>query len=118
MAAGVSRNLRAKTVQASMVTRAKALGAINNHNESNIPPANASSNERIAKAITRQQPSAGSDEKENTDPYLHSQPSLTVKPDWDDLDAEDAGDPLMVSEYVVEIIKYMRSIEVCTVIVD
>ena len=33
--------------------------------------------------------------------------------DWTDLDAEDADDPLMVSEYVVEIFKYMKEIEVC-----
>jgi G2/mitotic-specific cyclin 2 len=32
--------------------------------------------------------------------------------EWDDLDAEDADDPLMVSEYVVEIFKYMKEIEV------
>lgn len=32
--------------------------------------------------------------------------------DWTDLDAEDADDPLMVSEYVVEIFKYMKEIEV------
>ena len=31
---------------------------------------------------------------------------------WDDLDAEDTDDPLMVSEYVVEIFKYMKQIEV------
>lgn len=31
---------------------------------------------------------------------------------WDDLDAEDDGDPLMVSEYVVEIFNYMRQLEV------
>ena len=34
------------------------------------------------------------------------------KPDWDDLDAADANDPLMVSEYVVEIFNYMRELEV------
>jgi G2/mitotic-specific cyclin 1/2 len=32
--------------------------------------------------------------------------------EWDDLDAEDADDPLMVSEYVVEIFHYMKEIEV------
>jgi G2/mitotic-specific cyclin 2 len=32
--------------------------------------------------------------------------------EWDDLDAEDADDPLMVSEYVVEIFKYMKEMEV------
>jgi G2/mitotic-specific cyclin 2 len=34
------------------------------------------------------------------------------KPDWDDLDAVDFNDPLMVSEYVVEIFDYMRQLEV------
>ena len=32
--------------------------------------------------------------------------------EWDDLDAEDADDLLMVSEYVVEIFKYMKEMEV------
>ena len=32
--------------------------------------------------------------------------------EWDDLDAEDADDPLMVSEYIVEIFQYMKEIEV------
>ncbi len=32
--------------------------------------------------------------------------------DWIDLDAQDADDPLMVSEYVVEVCKYMKEIEV------
>lgn len=32
--------------------------------------------------------------------------------DWDDLDAEDADDPLMVSEYVVEIFDYLKRVEV------
>lgn len=33
--------------------------------------------------------------------------------EWDDLDAEDADDPLMVSEYVAEIFQYMKVVEVC-----
>lgn len=32
--------------------------------------------------------------------------------DWDDLDREDDGDPLMVSEYVAEIFDYLRKTEV------
>lgn len=32
--------------------------------------------------------------------------------DWEDLDAEDEEDPLMVSEYVVEIFEYLKKIEV------
>ena len=36
-----------------------------------------------------------------------------IKPiNWDDLDAEDSGDPMMVSDYVVEIFDYMKKLEV------
>ncbi|KAG8765800.1 G2/mitotic-specific cyclin [Ceratobasidium sp. 428] len=31
---------------------------------------------------------------------------------WDDLDAEDENDPLMVAEYVIEIFEYMKELEV------
>jgi G2/mitotic-specific cyclin 1/2 len=34
-------------------------------------------------------------------------------PDWEDLDAEDADDPMMVSEYVTEIFDYLKGVEVC-----
>ncbi|THH00053.1 hypothetical protein EW026_g2423 [Hermanssonia centrifuga] len=34
--------------------------------------------------------------------------------DWEDLDAEDADDPLMVSEYVVEIFEYLKEVEQTT----
>ncbi|KAH7926234.1 hypothetical protein BV22DRAFT_368310 [Leucogyrophana mollusca] len=34
--------------------------------------------------------------------------------EWEDLDADDADDPLMVSEYVSEIFKYMKEIELTT----
>jgi G2/mitotic-specific cyclin 2 len=34
---------------------------------------------------------------------------------WDDLDAEDADDPLMVSEYVNDIFHYLKEVEVCGV---
>ncbi|KAL9709903.1 G2/mitotic-specific cyclin [Leucoagaricus gongylophorus] len=33
---------------------------------------------------------------------------------WDDLDADDVDDPLMVSEYVVDIFKYLRQVELTT----
>ncbi|KAF9572675.1 G2/mitotic-specific cyclin [Mortierella alpina] len=35
----------------------------------------------------------------------------TEEPQWDDLDAEDIQDPLMVSEYVVEIFNYLQDLE-------
>ncbi|KAG8755668.1 G2/mitotic-specific cyclin [Serendipita sp. 396] len=42
---------------------------------------------------------------------------VTAKPEdesWDDLDKEDEGDPLMVSEYVVEIFDYLKALEKTT----
>lgn len=60
-------------------------------------------------------------EKENAPPPAHHRlppvvsralSRIPLKPQWDDLDAEDAGDPLMVSEYVVEIFDYMLKLEV------
>ena len=38
----------------------------------------------------------------------------TIVPDWNDLDAEDMFDPLMVSEYVDDIFEYMKDLEVQT----
>ncbi|KAI0284609.1 cyclin-like protein [Russula aff. rugulosa BPL654] len=35
-------------------------------------------------------------------------------PDWEDLDAEDADDPMMVSEYVTEIFDYLKIVEQTT----
>lgn len=35
--------------------------------------------------------------------------------DWDDLDADDWDDPLMVSEYVVDVCKYWKELEVCAI---
>lgn len=35
-----------------------------------------------------------------------------IESEWDDLDADDFEDPMMVSEYVVEIFEYLRKLEV------
>jgi G2/mitotic-specific cyclin 1/2 len=50
-------------------------------------------------------------------PVTHPKRSTTPEADpdgdqWDDLDAEDADDPLMVSEYVDEIFAYLKEVEV------
>ena len=37
--------------------------------------------------------------------------------EWDDLDAEDTGNPFMVGEYIAEIFSYMKSIEVSFTII-
>lgn len=45
----------------------------------------------------------------------YAEAPLEADPDgdeWDDLDAEDADDPVMVSEYVVEIFNYLKGVEV------
>lgn len=41
-------------------------------------------------------------------------PLVIAEPSWDDLDADDISDPLMVSEYVVEIFDYMKELEIAT----
>lgn len=58
------------------------------------------------------------EDKENVEPsWMSSLPPVKRSSEhldyhWDDLDAEDEGDVLMVSEYAQEIFKYMLSIEV------
>lgn len=51
--------------------------------------------------------------KSTTTPFVSQVDKENINPvDWDDLDAEDSGDPLMVSDYVVEIFDYMKELEV------
>ena len=55
--------------------------------------------------------------EEFEEPVAHSKRSTTPEADpdgdqWDDLDAEDTDDPLMVSEYVGEIFAYLKEVEV------
>ncbi|TPX37243.1 hypothetical protein SmJEL517_g01106 [Synchytrium microbalum] len=49
-------------------------------------------------------------------PIAPPQPVLPAAPenDWEDLDADDINDPVMVAEYVVEIFEYMRRLELRT----
>jgi hypothetical protein len=54
-----------------------------------------------------------------SDAAIDSEPEADPNGDeWDDLDAEDGDDPLMVSEYVIEILDYMKSVEVSAIRVD
>lgn len=48
---------------------------------------------------------------ENVQPESTAVPSAETQ-DWDDLDREDDDDPLMVSEYVVDIFNYLKLLEV------
>jgi len=53
------------------------------------------------------------------DAGIDSEPEADPNGDeWDDLDAEDGDDPLMVSEYVTEIFDYMKNVEVSASHVD
>lgn len=38
--------------------------------------------------------------------------------EWDDLDVDDADDPLMVSEYVMDIFNYLKEVEVCFFLIN
>ncbi|KAF8907491.1 cyclin-like protein [Mucidula mucida] len=48
------------------------------------------------------------------DLHLHSIEADPLGDEWDDLDADDDEDPLMVNEYVVEIFQYLKDIEPLT----
>ncbi|KIY61705.1 A/B/D/E cyclin [Cylindrobasidium torrendii FP15055 ss-10] len=52
------------------------------------------------------------EENELFDLHLHSIEADPDGDEWDDLDIDDAEDPVMVSEYVVEIFQYMKETEV------
>ncbi|KAL2919153.1 G2/mitotic-specific cyclin [Polyrhizophydium stewartii] len=57
-------------------------------------------------------PEPSFDDEDTLDKVHVSKKVKTV--DWDDLDAEDGNDPLMLAEYVEEIFEYMRDLEVQT----
>ncbi|CAE6441047.1 unnamed protein product [Rhizoctonia solani] len=69
------------------------------------PPA-----ERLTPAQIRPAITSPAQDKDN--PFeIVSQPDVGENQPWDDLDAEDESDPLMVSEYVNEIFGYMKELE-------
>lgn len=122
--AGGVRNLRTKTVRPQSTSTS-------NNNHSNIPVKRTSSIEKenvSSEVLTEKVPSPakvfpvksvlkrGEDysnfDKENIDPM-----QVNAIPDWDDLDSEDSGDPLMVSDYVIEIFDYMSQLEVNLVLI-
>lgn len=95
-----------------MATRAKALGAIGGTASNVVEPVPSSMAPPGKAPVAGGKPTGGNrDGKENAMPNGNNHNSDQQR-DWDDLDAEDNGDPLMVSEYVVDIIEYMRRIEV------
>ena len=51
---------------------------------------------------------------ERVEPVAEEAEPQQLQQDWDDLDAEDIEDPLMVSEYVAEIFRYLREQEIAT----
>lgn len=100
------RNLRSTTLQASMAMRAKSFAS----SEGAMSQVYETTDKKRHSVV----------DKENVAPVAsgYSQPSLnqsrikSVSQDWDDLDAEDAGDLTMVSEYAPEIFSYMMKLEV------
>jgi hypothetical protein len=75
-------------------------------NNANIPYANSntSKKEQSKKSYTEDE------NKEN----ISKKESIAVDKKWDDLDLEDMDDPLMVAEYIKDIVEYMRKLEVIT----
>nr|GAT48507.1 predicted protein [Mycena chlorophos] len=53
--------------------------------------------------------------KAEIDAYANGEPEADPETSpWEDLDAQDADDPAMVSEYVVDIFKYLKQVELST----
>ncbi|KAL1732239.1 cyclin-like protein [Schizophyllum commune] len=66
-------------------------------------------------AYQSEEENAQADADEMLQLFADSEPEMDPETSpWDDLDAEDGDDPAMVSEYVVEIFKYMRELELAT----
>lgn len=120
------RNLRTATLQASLAVRAKSMGST----DINIINGIGRGRTSLIKPCADKRNSDDILEKENIAPQPAKstsflppvrKPSEALPPneeqdrDWDDLDAEDEGDPLMVAEYASEIFQYMMSLEVIAI---
>jgi G2/mitotic-specific cyclin 2 len=71
------------------------------------------SSSTLARKSTVVRPSSRLRVEDNTEQEApRKKQKVEPKQDWDDLDAVDGDDPLMVSEYVVEIFDYLRELEV------
>lgn len=106
------RSLRATTMQATLATKTKTLASIGSSATASLGTSSRSSS--IVKPAACEQ-----DAKENVAPGSRAyakhpavkRSAASAKLEWDDLDAEDEGDPHMVAEYAPEIFEYMLSIE-------
>lgn len=67
-----------------------------------------------AEAETQRDEDAEADGFEDVQPFEFEVEADPDGNEWDDLDADDADDPLMVSEYVVEIFEHLKDIEALT----
>ena len=106
--------MRAKTVRpnSNIPVKRTSEGVETTRKNETAIEANSSSNASApifpVKSVLKKSEGVGMEaefDKENINPVK------TNNIDWDDLDAEDVGDPLMVSDYVVEIFDYMKEIE-------
>ena len=103
----------------------------NIHNTTNtstvIPKKRPSENTAPRRTLTQSASTANLVQKNNVRPTLRRRAEEAPEPeaprkkqkvekqqDWEDLDAADVHDPLMVSEYVVEIFDYMHELEIKT----
>lgn len=110
-----SNTLSTVTAGISALTSSSHAAIANNISSSSLI---ASSHSSIPQSTSRMLKDAASDIKRTLPKKRLSSEQTNTKEkvsnvivDWDDLDAEDKGDPLMVSEYVNDIFDYMRDLE-------
>lgn len=105
----LKRNLRSTTVKNTLKAKSTFTG-----NEGMIMSTASMTASTIASSFLNSTNKMDHHQMEQNVSISNLIPSLkrTIKQEWEDLDAEDADDPLMISEYVVEIFEYMRELEV------
>lgn len=114
------RNLRSTTIQASIAVRAKSLGSTSDINADSGVSSVRGRPSMVKSAFDNVTYSDEVADKENVAPFKIAPISFDKNDfasqdkvqDWEDLDLEDIGDPLMVAEYAPEIFDYMMSLEV------
>ncbi len=88
----------------------------NKENDENIPPPVAQYKKRPSDVLVEEETlKLQLLEQQEQDLQLMKKAKFEETIDWDDLDEEDADDPLMVSEYVVDVFEYLRELEKKTV---
>lgn len=120
---GISRNLRSKTSRQTIKPTASievpTIVIEDNEEEIQVQPIEVKEEKKVeifpVKSVLKKDLKSSNSKSSTRDP-IHDKENINKDDlqfyNWDDLDSEDIGDPLMVSDYVIEIFDYMKNLEV------